>query len=92
MKKRESGQLMVMAAMGMAVFMGIAALAVDLGYAYSERRTSQNAADAAALAGVRWISLRESSCSRPAKPIGWKTEKFCTRSRVPPSSATAPMP
>lgn len=64
MRKRESGQLMVLAAMGMAVFMGFAALAVDLGYAYSERRTSQNAADAAALAGIQKVRNADSTTTR----------------------------
>jgi len=31
------------------------------------------------LAAVRWTSPAASLCSRPAKPIGWKTAKFCTR-------------
>lgn len=55
MKKHESGQLMVIVALGTVVFLGFAALAIDLGRAYSERRLGQNAADAAALAGMRTV-------------------------------------
>lgn len=46
---------MIIVGMGMIVFMGMAALAIDLGRGYSERRSAQNAADAAALAGMRLV-------------------------------------
>lgn len=42
----------------MVAFFGFAALAIDLGQAYSQRRLAQNAADAAAMAGMRMVRTR----------------------------------
>ncbi len=53
---REEGQAMVMVAVAMIVMIAMAALVMDGGYAYLERRRVQNAADAAALAGVRSLA------------------------------------
>lgn len=50
--KHQSGQLMIIVAVGMVVFMGFAAMVVDLGNAYAQRRQVQNAADAAAMAAT----------------------------------------
>lgn len=47
---REDGFAVIMMAACLPVFFGIAALLVDMGHAYSEKRHLQNAADAAALA------------------------------------------
>jgi hypothetical protein len=49
---KEWGQSLVLVAAAMVVLVGFVALAVDLGNAYYARRTAQNAADGAALAGV----------------------------------------
>jgi hypothetical protein len=48
----ERGQSLVLVAAAMVVLVGFVALAVDLGNAYYARRTAQNGADGAALAGV----------------------------------------
>lgn len=48
----ERGQALILAVLGMAVFLGFVAMAVDVGLLLNERRTLQNAADAAALAGA----------------------------------------
>ncbi len=48
----EHGSLVVMVALGMVVFFGFTALAIDLGLFYEDRRHLQNSSDAAALAGV----------------------------------------
>jgi hypothetical protein len=48
----ERGQSLVLVAAAMVVLVGFVALAVDLGNAYYTRRTAQNAADGASLAGV----------------------------------------
>lgn len=61
MRGRESGQLMIIVALGLTAFLGFAALAVDLGHAYSERRLAQNAADAAATAAVRMVRISDPS-------------------------------
>ncbi|MBE0685229.1 MAG: Tad domain-containing protein, partial [Anaerolineaceae bacterium] len=50
-KRQESGQIIVLLAVSLVVVMMVAALAVDGGMIYSERRFAQNAADASALAG-----------------------------------------
>lgn len=47
----ESGQVMVLLAFGFVVLLGFAALALDGGMAYSDRRYAQNVADASSLAG-----------------------------------------
>ncbi len=49
--RQESGQIIVLLAVSLVVVMMVAALAVDGGMIYSERRFAQNAADASALAG-----------------------------------------
>lgn len=48
----ERGQALILAVLGMAVFLGFVAMAVDVGLLLNERRTLQNSADAAALAGA----------------------------------------
>lgn len=50
-KKQESGQIIVILALSLVVVMVVAALAVDGGMIYSERRFAQNTADASAMAG-----------------------------------------
>ena len=49
--KKENGQIIVLLAVSLVVVMVVAALAVDGGMIYSERRFAQNAADAASFAG-----------------------------------------
>jgi Putative Flp pilus-assembly TadE/G-like len=61
MKEKESGQLMIIVALGMVALMGFVAVVVDLGNAYSQRRLAQNAADAAAMAAVRMIRMSDPS-------------------------------
>jgi len=52
----ESGQAMVMVALSLVVILGFAAFAVDIGHVAVQKSELQNAADAAALAGVVEIS------------------------------------
>ncbi len=52
---RESGQVLIVAVLVMAVVMGFTALAIDVGLFLEERRDNQNDADAAALAGVQFL-------------------------------------
>ena len=51
-RRNESGQTLIMFALGLAVLLGMAALTIDVGLAYVARRDMQNAVDAAALAGA----------------------------------------
>jgi uncharacterized membrane protein len=66
MKKRqqERGQVLVLFAGGVVVLLTVAALAFDVGMMLLERRDEQNAADAAALAGARYIF--EPDCVAPS--------------------------
>jgi Flp pilus assembly protein TadG len=52
-RRAERGQALVFIALLMTVLLGMLGLVVDSGYAYSERRQIQNAADSAALNGAR---------------------------------------
>jgi len=65
------GQILVMFALMVTVFAGMLGLAIDVGYAYSQRRTVQNAADAAAMAGARmvanWTSANPTSAQTEAQ-------------------------
>jgi hypothetical protein len=47
----ERGQVLILLVLGFAVLLGFAALAIDGGMLYSDRRYAQNAADASSLAG-----------------------------------------
>ena len=49
------GQVLIIAAAAMAVLIGIAALAIDLGFAWMLRRAEQNAVDPAAIAAARYL-------------------------------------
>ena len=58
-RSTERGQAIVILALGMVALLAFAALAIDGGNTFVERRRAQNAADAAALAGARelWLHL-----------------------------------
>src|SRR2546429_1205440 len=55
--RRQRGQTIVMIALMMTAILGIAAIAIDLSAAMSDRRILQGAADSAALAGAQSYSL-----------------------------------
>lgn len=55
--KNEDGAVVIIVALMMTVLMGFAALAIDIGFMYNQRRALQNAADAGALAGVLELEL-----------------------------------
>lgn len=50
------GQILVLFAFFLTAMIGMLGLAVDLGFAYSQRRTVQNAADLSAVAGARAVA------------------------------------
>lgn len=52
-RRGETGQVLVIFALGSLVFLGMLALAIDVGTMYVERRQAQNAADATALVGAQ---------------------------------------
>ena len=51
MNTRERGQILVIVAVGLTVFLGFAALVVDIGMAYATERYQRNLTDSASLAG-----------------------------------------
>ena len=53
--RQERGQVLVITAAAMVVLLGVAALVIDLGFAWMLHRQEQNAADAAAIAAARHI-------------------------------------
>ena len=53
----EKGQAVIFLVVGLVVFLGFIALAVDGGMAYSDRRHAQNSADSASLAGGAAASI-----------------------------------
>lgn len=57
--QKEKGQSLVIVAFAMVVLLLFAMFAVDLSYAYVQRRQMQNAADAAALAGARELTIAQ---------------------------------
>lgn len=52
MRASERGQVLVLVALAFAVFVGFAALAIDVAYMYTVRNELQRSADAGALAGA----------------------------------------
>ena len=67
--RQEFGQGLVLAALAMVVVLGFAAMAIDVGLFLHEKRELQNAADAAALAGVQ--ELPYSSAEAEARAQDW---------------------
>ena len=55
--KNEEGSVVVIVAVMMTVFMGFAAIVIDAGFMYGQKRALQNAADAGALAGAMERSI-----------------------------------
>jgi hypothetical protein len=53
--RRQEGQILVVVAGGMILFLGILALVIDLGFVFMLRRQEQNAADPGAVAAARYI-------------------------------------
>src|SRR5215469_6949639 len=51
-RRKQAGQALVFAAVGLTVLLGFAGLAVDMGVLRYEKRLQQTAADAAAVAGA----------------------------------------
>ncbi len=57
-QKRESGQVIVLLALGLLALLGLTAVAIDGGMIYADRRYDQNAADAASYAGAGAAAMK----------------------------------
>ncbi len=57
---RRSGQMIVLFALSLIAIVLVVGLVVDGGFAFAQRRTAQNAADFAAIAGTRIVAERGS--------------------------------
>src|SRR3989304_8316385 len=65
---RESGQMLVLFVLALGVLMGFVAMTIDVGLILHERRSAQNAADAAALARARDLPQSSSAAVLAAQP------------------------
>lgn len=68
-RSRERGQVLVLFAGGLIALLIVAALAFDVGMMLVERRDEQNAADAAALAGARFVLTSEPDAEAAARQL-----------------------
>ncbi len=68
-RRGESGQALIMFVLGLAVFLGMVAMTIDVGLILHERRQLQNTADSAALAGV--VELPQSTVLAESKAQEW---------------------
>ena len=62
-ERRQHGQSIVLVAVALVALVIFAAIAVDVANTYVHRRTAQNAADAAALAGARDLGRQLNECT-----------------------------
>jgi hypothetical protein len=67
---RQPGQVAVIMALAMTGLLGATALGIDLGFSYAHYREVQNAADAAALAGVQDLSRHYQCIAYPPGSCG----------------------
>ncbi|WP_337442034.1 pilus assembly protein TadG-related protein [Cupriavidus necator] len=72
-RKREGGAIAIMAALSLTMLLGFAALAIDVANLYVVRNELQNAADAAALAGVPCVYPRSGCLNTKVKAPDWGT-------------------
>jgi hypothetical protein len=75
-RSAEQGQSLVLVALWLTVLMGFAAVAVDVGRFYAERRYLQNAADAAALAAANAMIQGKSTSEAEAAARAVLTANF----------------
>jgi Flp pilus assembly protein TadG len=68
-RRAERGQVLVLFALGVTGLLILAALAFDAGMMLLERRDEQNAADAAALAGARFVLTSASDAETAARQL-----------------------
>ena len=67
LKSSENGQVLILLAVGIVALLGFTALAIDGGAIFFDRRSAQNAADAAALAGAYELAYDPWAYTQTAK-------------------------
>ena len=70
-RRGEGGQMLVLFVLAAGLLFGMAALTIDVGLAYVERRSLQNAVDAAALAAAQDFANGESAATAVASAIDY---------------------
>lgn len=86
--RRDSGQVLVVFALGLVALLAATSIAVDLGRFYSERRFLQNAADAAALAGANALIRGGTESDARADALAVLAANYA----VPPNGIAPAMP
>lgn len=80
--REERGQAVVLITLALTVLLGMAALAIDVGYGYYVQRSLQSSADAAALAGASELpnaSVAQTTAKTYAGSAGGKNERANVR-------------
>jgi hypothetical protein len=91
-QQEERGQSIVLVALWLTVLMGFAAIAVDVGRFYAERRYLQNAADAAALAAANAMIQGKSISEAEAAARAVLTQNFANDPTGNPPAAPSLLP
>ena len=92
LSSREAGQTLIMFALGLAVLLGMTAMTIDVGLAYVERRSLQNAVDSAALAAAQDFLNGESEATATATAMdylqrhGFSAPEDTIEINIPPTS------
>jgi len=81
-RRGQRGQMLLTAALAMAVLLGFTAMAIDVGLAYQDRRDLQNDSDAAALAGAQHLPLNPIAAEDAA-------EQWLIKNGVEPAQITS---
>lgn len=79
-RRRQAGQTLVLFVLALAVLLGFTAMAIDVGLFYEDRRQLQNAADAAALAGV--AELPQKPVAARARAQAWAAKNGVPFSQI----------
>lgn len=89
---RERGQVLILLTLAMAVLLGFVAMAIDVGIAFEQRRSLQNAADAAALAAAGvldqggTVSQAQAEAAKYLQDHGYNATESDIQINIPPAS------
>jgi len=92
-RRSQSGQVVVLATIALVAFLGLVAMAIDVGFLWATRRSMQTAADAAAIAGAQALSISggnvTTAATTVAKQNGFSTSNGATITvSSPPADGT----